>query len=246
MSNLFLFYNPLKKENRTVSEDLICPKCFTKEIRRVTLKDHPLAPGSIAVCFTEDKKGKPISSHIREMLQSTNIADIQTRNDILGLKYWINVEITSPTDENDLQDLRIALRDLDKASIDYRVSIATDDNQQIKESARRSSVNLHINGAFNLAADYPQEFDTCVLDTSNVDIATVEKNLITVAAVAQRDQPTVWIISTELANKLMDKDFKNTGLGKVYNSKIVFKSVFAPSQTGDVKLENPFVREILV
>ncbi len=221
--------------------DLSKVKKFVQTVKRTTLQDHPLAPGSIAVFFTEDENGKPISELITELLATTSIKDIQFKNDVLALKYWINVEIsTAPTDA-DTQDLRVGLSKLDNASINYRVELATDEKEKIKESARRPAANVHVKGLYDIG-DYVQEFDTCCLDVSEVDIKDIETNLVFVAAVAQRENPTVYVISTELANKLMTKDYKDSPLHRMFSTKIKQKSVYAPEKSGNEVLANPFVR----
>lgn len=213
-------------------------KKYTKTIRRLAMQDCPLSPGSIAICFTEDnEKGKVFSDLIDEILNVDNVKKVQEKNDILQLKYILNVEITSAADIESIQDLRLGLSRLDKKSIDFRINLATDDKEKVKESARRIVANIHIKGLYDIA-DFAQEFDLCNLDLSEMKIEDISKNMIYVAALAQRPNPTVYIISTELANSLADKDFKEETIKKTFESKIKMKSVFA-KKTG---LKNDFVR----
>lgn len=216
-------------------------KKYRKEIRRTTLIDDPLMPGQIAVCLTEDNEnGKPFTEVVDELIKTTNIEDTQLKNDLLQLRYILNVEITSEPDVESLQDLRVGLGALDQLSIETRQKAATDTKQQLKEGMRRTHANLHIKGLFDIN-DFAQEFDSCNLDVSEMSLEDVEKNAIFIAQVAQRTNPTVFTISTELANKLNDKDYKSTSLGKTLNAKILsLKNVFAPGEG----LENIFVRSL--
>lgn len=221
--------------------DLSNVKKYNLTVKRTSIQDHPLAPGSSAVFFTEDPNGKPISILINEMLRATSIKDIQFKNDVLALRYWINVEISTEPTEADVQDLRVGLSSLDSASINYRVELATTEEEKIKENARRPSANLHIKGLYNIG-DFAQEFDTCCLDISEVTTEDIESNLVFIAAVAQRENPTVYVISTELANKLGSKDYSHEALTRLFSSKIKQKSVFAPGKMNGVDLTNPFIR----
>lgn len=216
-------------------------KKYRKEIRRTTLIDDPLMPGQIAVCLTEDNEnGKPFTEIVDELIKTTNIEDTQLKNDLLQLRYILNVEITSEPDVDSLQDLRVGLGALDQLSIETRQKAAADAKQQIKEGMRRTHANLHIKGLFDIS-DFAQEFDSCNLDVSEMSIEDVEKNAIFIAQVAQRTNPTVFTVSAELANKLNDKDYKSTPLGKTLNAKILsLKNVFAPGEG----LENIFVRSL--
>lgn len=218
-------------------------KNFIKDVRRVSLQEHPLAPGSIAIVFTEAEEGKPFSELIQEILKPTNVKDTEFEHDVFNLKYWLQVEIKKSPTQEDLQDLRYGLHILDEASIKHRVDATDDVTQKIKESHKRTSANLLIKGLFE-TNEYDHEFDTCVLDTSELSTEEVKQNAIYVAEVSQRLEPTTFIISTELANQLLDKEFKETTVGKVYSAKVKFKSVFAPKFSDKVALENPFVREI--
>lgn len=212
---------------------------FEKTIRRVSMKDHPLAPGSISICFTENKDGKLFSELVDEILQATNVEETQTKLDILKLKYWVNVEISSAPTVEDVQDLRLGFTRLDKASFNCRVEAAETEEQKVKESAKRISANIHVKNLFEMS-DYIQEFDTCTLDTSEMKLEDIEAGMVHIVSVAQRENPSVYIISAELANKLLEKDFQETALGKLYNSKIKFKNVFASEKD----LKNIFVRSI--
>lgn len=214
-------------------------KKYTKTIRRLTMQDCPLSPGTIAICFTEDENGEIFSNLIDEILNTDNIKKAQEKNDILQLKYLINVEVTSKADIESIQDLRLGLARLDKKSIDYRVSLATDDKEKVKESARRTTCNLHVRGLFDIS-DFAQEFDLCNLDISETSTEDVEKGMIYIAALAQRPNPTVYILSTELANKLLDTAFKDSVVKKTFDPKIKLKSVFAKK----AGLKNLFVRSI--
>lgn len=222
--------------------DLSNVKKFVRTVKRTNLLDHPLAPGSSAVFFTEDPNGKPISELITELLNVTSIKDIQFKNDVLALRYWVVVEINSAPTDADTQDLRVGLSKLDNTSIAYRVELATDDKEKIKESARRPSAHVHVKGLYDIR-DYVQEFDTCCLDLSETPTENVENNLVFVAAVAQRENPTVYVISTELANKLATKEYKHEALTRMFSTKIRQKAVYAPEKTGDELLGNPFVRQ---
>lgn len=214
-------------------------KKYTKVIKRLTTQDCPLSFGNIAICFTENEDGKIFSDLIDEILTVNSIKKQKEKNDILLLKYLINVEITSEVTTEDVQDLRVGLAKLDKTSIDYRVSLATDDREKIKESARRSTANLHINGLFNIL-DFAQEFDLCNLDISNLSVEDVKKNMIFIAAIAQRPNPTTYTVSTELANLLDDENFHEDVIKKTFEAKIKAKSVFAKKQG----LKNIFVRSL--
>lgn len=212
-------------------------KKFIRNIERTTLQNCPLSPGTSSFHFLEDPEGIPISEHIEKLFETTNIADIQKRNDLLGLRYIVNIEINSAVEDVEtVQDLRFALNTLDKASREYRQSLSP--NQHNVELAHRILVNLCIKGLFD-TQDYASEFDTCCLDISEESQENVEKGLIYVAQIAQRQNPTTYIISTELANNL-SKTLKDTSLGKTLNAKIKMKSVFAKKEG----LENPFVRSL--
>lgn len=214
---------------------------FKIETKRLSMMDHPLAPGSIAIAFTESETGEKFSDWVEKILTTSNISELQFRSDLFNLIYWINFEIFSePTDE-DLQDLRYGFAKLDEASIKFRVENATDDKLKIKESARRTPANLHIRGLFNVDK-YMQEFDTCCLDISELSKEDIEKGLIFVASVAQRENPTVYILPTSIANSL--KDLKDTSIGKTFSAKAKLKCVFAPKETNGEKLENISIREI--
>lgn len=219
-------------------------KKYTLYVKRVSINDDPLMPGQMAFCLTESSEGKLFSEIIEELLESTNIQEIQRKNDLLQLRYILNVEISSKVEQDDLDDLRYGLSRLDKSSIDFRQKLAANDQLKIKEGMRRTHANLHIKGLFDVN-DFAQEFDTCNADISKMSIKEIEDAIVFIAQIAQRTNPTVFTISTELANKLMDKDFKETVLGKTLNAKITtLKNVFAPVATGETALENPFVRAI--
>lgn len=219
--------------------DLTNVKKFRMELKRTTMKDHPLAPGSTAICFTEDPEGKPFSELTAEILQDDTIAKAAFKKDVFMLRYWINVEITSEATMKDVQDIRYGLAILDEPATEYRIGLQTDPKAQIKEQARRLAANVHVVGLFN-TAEYLQEFDTCCLDMSGLDADEIEKNLVFVAVAAQRINPTVYIIPTELANKLSGPDFKDTAFAKIMNPKVTMKSVFADGKD----LTNAFVRAI--
>lgn len=215
-------------------------KKYVKELRRVTTKDDPLMPGQMALCLTESEDGKLFSEIIEDLLNSTNLQEIQKRNDLLQLRYILNVEITSSVDQEALDDLRYGLSRLDKASIEYRQQLATNEQQAIKEGMRRTHANLHVKGLFDVS-DFAQEFDTCNADISEMSIQDIESAIVFIAQIAQRTNPTVFTISAELANKLQDKEYKDSVLGKTLNAKVLtLKNVFAPLDG----LENPFIRAI--
>lgn len=215
-------------------------KKYTKTIRRLTMQDCPLSPGSIAICFTEDNKnGQTFSDWISEILDADSVKTVQQRNDVLQLKYLINVEITSAADIESLQDLRVGLAKLDKKSVDFRLELTTDDKEKVKESARRSVVNLHVKGLYDIA-EFAQEFDLCNVDISDMSVEDISNSMIYVAALAQRPNPTVYTISTDFANDLADPDFKETVVKKTFEAKIKMKSVFAKEEG----LKNDFVRAL--
>ena len=205
------------------------------------MQNCPLVPGAASLHFLEDPEGIPLSENIEKFLNSSSIADMQRRNDVLALRYLVNVEINSPVEDKEtIQDLRYALALLDKASLEYRSTNNTDPVGKVQESARRIFANLCIKGIFD-TKDYAQEFDTCCLDLSEVPQDNLEKNLIFLAQIAQRTNPTVYIIPTSIANRL-DGELKETSLGKTLNAKVKMRSVFANTQKGDLK--NWFVRAI--
>ena len=215
-------------------------KKYKSELKRVTLKDYPLMAGQMALCLTESEDGKLFSEIVESLLNTTSIKEAQQKNELLGLRYILNVEVNTAITQDDLDDLRYGLTKLDKTSIDFRQKIALDEKQKIKESMRRTHANLHVNGLFDVN-DFAQEFDVCTVDMSNMKIEDIEANMIFVAQVSQRDNPTVFIIPTELANKLNDKEYSKSVLGKTFNAKIAsLKNVFAPAEG----LENNFVRAI--
>lgn len=214
-------------------------KKFKKSIRRLSMQEAPLSPGCIAVCFDEDENGKPLSELIEEITQSTSIEEAAKNAQILELKYWFNITITSEVNEESLQDLRYAFKVLDEASMKYRLESEKDPLKQVKEKAKRASINLHMKGLYE-TGEYSGEFDTCCLDLSETSVEDVEKYLIFVVGISQRMQPTAFVISPELANKLNDKDYAETTCGKTFNAKIPYKNVFSPKEG----LENDFVREL--
>lgn len=215
-------------------------KKYKSELKRVTLKDYPLMAGQMALYLTEAEDGKLFSEIVENLLSTTSIKDAQQKNELLELRYILNVNINTAITQDDLDDLRFGLTRLDKASIDFRQKIALDDKQKVKESMRRTHANLHVNGLFDVN-DFAQEFDVCTVDMSNMKIEDIEANMVYVAQISQRTNPTVFIIPTELANKLNDKEFSKGVLGKTFNAKILsLKNVFAPAEG----LENNFVRAI--
>lgn len=214
-------------------------KTYKKVIKRLTTQDCPLSFGSIAINFIENKKGKPFSELIDGVLSVSSLEDIQTKNDILSLKYLINVEITSSPSEEDLQDIRVGFKNLDKASIDYRVNLATNDTDKYKESARRTTANLHVNGLFDVGT-FINEFDLCNLDLGLVSIEDLKNNRIPIMEVMQRPNPTTYIIPVELANEMNDPKFKEDPLVKMFTPVNKVKSVF----TYKKELTNPFVRTL--
>ena len=215
-------------------------KKYKSELKRVTLKDYPLMAGQMALCLTESEDGKLFSEIVEGLLNTTSIKEAQQKNELLGLRYILNVEVNTAITQDDLDDLRYGLTRLDKTSIDFRQKIALDEKQKVKESMRRTHANLHVTGLFDVN-DFAQEFDVCTVDMSNMKIEDIEANMIFVAQVSQRDNPTVFIIPTELANKLNDKEYSKSVLGKTFNAKIAkLKNVFAPAEG----LENNFVRAI--
>lgn len=215
-------------------------KKYKSELKRVTLKDYPLMAGQMALCLTESEDGKLFSEIVEGLLNTTSIKEAQQKNELLGLRYILNVEVNTTITQDDLDDLRYGLTRLDKTSIDFRQKIALDKKQKVKETMRRTHANLHVNGLFDVN-DFAQEFDVCTVDMSNMKIEDIEANMIFVAQVSQRDNPTVFIIPTELANKLNDKEYSKSVLGKTFNAKIAsLKNVFAPAEG----LENNFVRAI--
>lgn len=215
-------------------------KKYKSELKRVTLKDYPLMAGQMALCLTESEDGKLFSEIVEGLLNTTSIKEAQQKNELLGLRYILNVEVNTAITQDDLDDLRYGLTRLDKTSIDFRQKIALDEKQKVKETMRRTHANLHVNGLFDVN-DFAQEFDVCTVDMSNMKIEDIEANMIFVAQVSQRDNPTVFIIPTELANKLNDKEYSKSVLGKTFNAKIAsLKNVFAPAEG----LENNFVRAI--
>lgn len=215
-------------------------KKFKTSIRRLSMLEAPLAPGSIALCFDEDEEGKPFSLLIEDLLNTEDVKETIFKNNVLQLKYWINVTITSEPNEKSLQDLRYGLGVLDEVSRKHRIELTTDEKQQIKEAARRIAANIHVIGLYGIR-DYIQEFDTCCLDMSSMEIEDIEKNAIYIVEASQRVQPTAFVIPTELANNLTYKEFAETPLGKTLEAKINLKSVFAPKE----HLDNNFVRAIL-
>lgn len=198
-----------------------------------------MAPGCIAICFIENENGKPLYDLIDDILSAESIKEIQEKNDILQLKYFISVTIASEVDEESLQDLKAGLNKLDKASVEYRISLAKNEVEKLKEQARRNTINLCIKGLYP-TNNFAQEFDFCTVDMSEMSIEDIEKNLIHVAELAQHTNPTTYIIPTTLANELEDAKYKETPLGKTFNAKIRLKSVFAPEKD----LKNIFVRAI--
>lgn len=212
---------------------------FVKEFRRSTMSEMPLMPGAAVLAIKESEEGKPFSELIDEFLNSESVADIQKKNDVLALRYGMTVDLSSEPSDEDLQELRVGLGKLDEASSQYRKSIAKTELETVKAQSQRINCNIHVIGLFN-CVDFVQEFDYCNVDLSKLSDDEIEKNLVYLAGLAQRPNPTVYTISADLANRLETKEMKETALGKTLEAKIKLKSVFAPSDG----LNNIFVRSI--
>ena len=215
-------------------------KKFTKEVRRCTLQEFPLAPGSTILYFkeTDEESGKMFSELVTEILDADSPKELLFRSDLLNRRYKISLDLYTECDEESLQDIRFGLSRLDSESLKYRSELATNDLELAKARAQRIVCNIHITGLFNVESII-QEFDYCNLDTSTLSIEDITKGLIHVAAVAQRPNPTTYVIPTELANDL-EKKYKEELIGKTFLAKVSLGNVFAPGEN----LLNPFVRAI--
>jgi len=216
-------------------------KKFTKNLQRSTVKNFSMAPGSTILNFVEDENGKSFSECIDDLLNTTSITGIQEKNDVLALRYFLSVSLESAPDKEDLQDVQVGLENLDKASAEYRESIAINDMERARIRTQRVQCNLHVHGTFD-AIDYSQNFNYCTVDLSDLSLEEIEKGALLVVGYAQRQNPTTFVIPTRLANKLTDDEYKKSYVGKIFTPRIHSKAVFAPYETGDVKLENNFVR----
>lgn len=214
-------------------------KKFKMAIRRLTMQESPLAPGGIAVVFDEDPEGEPFSVLVEKIFESEKLSDVAFKNDVLQLKYWLNVNICSEANEESVQDLRYGLKILDDASRAFRVEAATDTKLKIQEEARRVAANVHVSGCFFMK-NYINEFDTCCLDTSGCTFEDIENGIVNIMDVAQRVQPTVYVVSAEFANRLSGSEFVKTNSGRIYTAHLKQKSVFAKPEG----LENIFVRTL--
>lgn len=217
-------------------------KKYITEIRRVKNYECPLNYGSMSLSFEESTNENAVtfSEGIDKYLSSTSVKNVEELNNILGLRYILNVEIHSSPEIEDIQDIEMGLSKLDKASKDYRVGLETDSKLQVREAIRRTWANLHIVGLYDVK-ELILNFDAVNLDMSKVEIKDIEKNILFVSEIAQIKNPFTYIIPVNLANKLTTKEYEETTVGKIFNSKIkAYKNVFAEEKG----LENKYIRSL--
>lgn len=244
MLSFSILYCSQTREGEDMSEnseiDYSKVKKFKKEFRRISLEEHPLAPGSSAIVFEEDENGEPFSVIIaNNVLNPNSPAETAVKNSVLDLRYWLQVNINSDVTEETLQDFRYGLTLLDTASRDFREKATEDVVRQAKARATRIPANICVKGLVNTCG-LLNEFDTCCLDFSDLQLIDLEAKSGLLAEAIQRVQPTVFIISTAAANDLTRSEALKTTVGMMLDSKIRFKSVFAKADG----LENDFVRTL--
>ena len=216
---------------------------FIYAFERTTNTDCLLFPGQYACKIIESatNEGQTFSEIMHEL--STNL----TNPDVLALmnmQYILYIKVRNPIDEETFGDIKVGLRELDKTSLDCRMSNAKTTEEKYKESMRRPYAHLYIQGLFDAEA-FAMSFDAVQLDLIDVPEDQLKSQLVQLVAIGNRPCPTTFVISTELANKLMDAEFKESPLGTyLYNKSIVNKNVFAIDTVKDVYLENKSVRAI--
>lgn len=203
---------------------------FIYKFERTTSKELPIMAGQYAVKFVEDEKGKPIKELMADFLSPNKkeLSEIDDVNKVLGKQFIILFEVSNAPITEDIVDIEDALRDLDRKSIEYRVSNATTEKDKIKESQSRTYAALHVKGPI-LCGALLNVFDSVNYDVSGSNEAEIEKNIVNFIEATQQMNPVTFVIPTDLAN---DLDSKETSLRKTIKNQIRhFKNVFADNST---------------
>lgn len=213
---------------------------------RTSMNDYPLSPGQMSAKFVEAEDGKLFSEVMNEYLEpkGKSIKDMAEVSNLLKMKYILFVEINSgELEDDDIAEIAFGFKPLDEKSKEHRISLTSDPTMQVLQNAKRPYAALHYIGIpIGNVKKLCNQFDGIVLDLRNNTLKELDENIVPLMSLFQRDQPSMYIISAEVANALKDSEkIKESPALKQLNFKAsVFKNVFA-SKEG---LENNFIRTL--
>lgn len=213
---------------------------------RTSMNDYPLSPGQMCAKFVEAEDGKLFSDVMNEYLDSKgkSIKDVAEMSNLLKMKYALLMEIKSgELEDDDIAEIAFGFKPLDEKSKEHRCSLTSDPTMQVLQNAKRPYAALHYIGIpIGNVKKLCNQFDGITLDLRDATLEELDANIVPLMSLFQREQPAMYIISTEVANALMDSEkVKNSPVLKQLDFKAsIFKNVFA-SKEG---LENNFIRTL--
>lgn len=213
---------------------------------RTTMEDYPLSPGQMCVKIVEDENGKLFSEVMSEYLDSKDksLKDMAEIANLLKMKYGIHVIINSgELEDDDIAEIAFGFRPLDEKSKEHRMSLTNDPTMQILQNAKRPYAALTYKGIpVGNVKKLCNQFDGVTFDLRNSTAEELNDNIVPLMAIFQRENPTMYIISAEVANVMKSAiDAKESPALKQLEFKAnAFKNVFAPKEG----LENNFIRSL--
>lgn len=213
---------------------------------RTTMEDYPLSPGQMSAKIVEDENGKLFSEVISEYLdpKDKSLKDMAEMANLLKMKYAVHVVINSgELEDDDIAEIAFGFRPLDEKSKEHRIALTNDPTMQILQNAKRPYAALTYKGIpVGNVNKLCNQFDGVTFDLRNSTVEELNDNIVPLMAIFQREKPTMYIISAEVANAMKGAiDAKESPALKQLEFKAtVFKNVFAPKEG----LENNFIRSL--
>lgn len=213
---------------------------------RTTMEDYPLSPGQMSAKIVEDENGKLFSELISEYLdpKDKSLKDMAEMANLLKMKYAVHVVINSgELEDDDIAEIAFGFKPLDEKSKEHRIALTNDPTMQILQNAKRPYAALTYKGIpVGNVNKLCNQFDGVTFDLRNSTVEELNDNIVPLMAIFQREKPTMYIISAEVANAMKSAiDAKESPALKQLEFKAtVFKNVFAPKEG----LENNFIRSL--
>ena len=222
---------------------------------RTTMEDYPLSPGQMSAKIVEDENGKLFSEVISEYLDPKDkslkdMAEMDNFNIIrcccgsaeISKLFLEKLEMKVITPD-DIAEIAFGFRPLDEKSKEHRIALTNDPTMQILQNAKRPYAALTYKGIpVGNVNKLCNQFDGVSFDLRNSTVEELNDNIVPLMAIFQREKPTMYIISAEVANAMKGAiDAKESPALKQLEFKAtVFKNVFAPKEG----LENNFIRSL--